>query len=53
MDEKMSLVEEKLAMEIEKKLAAEANSKKLGMIVKLLSYMVIVLVAAMITKCMY
>lgn len=50
LEEKMNLVEEKLAMEIEKKLAVQANNKKLGRIIKLFSYIIVVLVAVLMMK---
>ncbi|KAK1389012.1 hypothetical protein POM88_017190 [Heracleum sosnowskyi] len=43
LEEKLSLVEERLAMEVEKKLAVEAHNKKLGRTVKFFSYVMVVL----------
>lgn len=51
LEEKMSLVEEKLAMEVEKKLAVENDKKKLGRTVKIFSYIIVVLVAVLMMKC--
>ncbi|KAK1388996.1 hypothetical protein POM88_017174 [Heracleum sosnowskyi] len=47
LEEKLSLVEERLAMEVEKKLAVEARNKKLGRTVKFFSYVMVVLVGVL------
>ncbi|KAK1368869.1 hypothetical protein POM88_034961 [Heracleum sosnowskyi] len=47
LEEKLSMVEEKLAMEVEKKLVVEAHNKKLGRTVKFFSYVMVVLVGVL------
>ncbi|KAK1405607.1 hypothetical protein POM88_005212 [Heracleum sosnowskyi] len=47
LEEKLSMVEEKLAMEVEKKLAVEAHNKKLGRTVNFFSYVMVVLVGVL------